>query len=231
MLKLIIFDFDGTLGDTRQNIVATMLMTIERLHLPKRTEAQCAATIGLPLPGCFEKMFPDVAADTIAQCVDTYRMIFAQNLPTFHPQPFPGVRETLPLLRQQGILLTIASSRWHKSLVDLTHDMGIAEHISYMLGADDVTNAKPHPEPVTKTLAAMHVTAAETLVVGDMAVDILMGRGAGTQTCGVTWGNGSLEELTQARADHIVSSMEDILSLPSLWDRVPQTPPDGSVRR
>lgn len=50
---LIIFDFDGTLGDTRKTIVTTMQMTIRELQLPDRSEAACASTIGLPLAGCF----------------------------------------------------------------------------------------------------------------------------------------------------------------------------------
>ena len=56
--------------------------------------------------------------------------------------------------------------------------MGIADYISYLLGADDVKEAKPKPEPVLKTLAAMQFAASETLVVGDMAVDIMMGANA-----------------------------------------------------
>ena len=64
-IKLIIFDFDGTLGDTRRNIVTTMQMTIKELQLPSRTEAECAATIGLPLAGCFRTLFPDIQEELI----------------------------------------------------------------------------------------------------------------------------------------------------------------------
>ena len=55
--KLIIFDFDGTLGDTRRNIVTTMQMAIKEMQLPERSEAECASTIGLPLAGCFRTFF------------------------------------------------------------------------------------------------------------------------------------------------------------------------------
>ncbi len=75
--------------------------------------------------------------------------------------------------------------------------------------------AKPKPEPVLKTLAAMQYDAYETLVVGDMAVDILMGANAGTKTCGVTWGNGTREELKEAGADYIIDRMEDLLGVPT----------------
>ena len=91
--------------------------------------------------------------------------------------------------------------------------MGIADYISYILGADDVKEAKPKPEPVLKTLAAMHYDASETLVVGDMAVDIQMGANAGAKTCGVTWGNGTREELEEAGATFIIDRMEEILKI------------------
>jgi phosphoglycolate phosphatase len=91
--------------------------------------------------------------------------------------------------------------------------MGIADYVSYLLGADDVKEAKPKPEPVLKTLADMHYDAGETLVVGDMAVDIQMGANAGAKTCGVTWGNGTKDELVQAGADYIIDNMEELLGI------------------
>ena len=211
--RLIIFDFDGTLGDTRQNIVTTMQMTIKELHLPERQEAECASTIGLPLAECFQTLFPDAGEDLIARCAETYRRIFNENLQTIHPQPFPHVVETLSILHQQGFKLAIASSRSHDSLVELTQNMCIADYFSYLIGADDVKEAKPQPEPVIKTLSVLQTSADETLVVGDMAVDILMGANAGTKTCGVTWGNGTKEELQKAGADYIIDSMEKLTGI------------------
>ena len=210
---LIIFDFDGTLGDTRRNIVTTMQMTIEELHLQNRSEEECAATIGLPLAGCFRTLFPDIQDELIPQCTETYRRLFNENLENIHPEAFPGVVETLAILHQKGFTLTIASSRSRNSLTELTRYMGIADYISYVLGADDVKEAKPKPEPVLKTLADMHYDAGETLVVGDMAVDILMGANAGAKTCGVTWGNGTKDELEKAGATYIIDRIEDLIEI------------------
>ena len=209
-IKLIIFDFDGTLGDTRRNIVTTMQMAIKEMQLPSRTEAECASTIGLPLAGCFRILFPDIQEELIPRCAETYRRIFNENLRKITPEAFPGVVKTLASLKKQGFVLTIASSRSRNSLTELTRDMGIADYISYLIGADDVKEAKPKPEPVLKTLAAMHFDASETLVVGDMAVDILMGANAGAKTCGVTWGNSSREELMEAGADFIIDQMDEL---------------------
>ena len=82
-----------------------------------------------------------------------------------------------------------------------------------MIGADDVKEAKPQPEPVLKTLAALKFEANETSVVGDMAVDILMGANAGTKTCGVTWGNGSRRELQESGADYIIECMDELVDI------------------
>ena len=211
--RLIVFDFDGTLGDTQQIIVTTLHMTIAEMHLPERTDAECISIIGLPLAGCFRALYPDADEKTVTLCADTYRRLFKENMQTFTPVAFPHVVETLHKLKDMGLTLTIASSRWHKSLVELVHNLGIDDCISYLLGADDVELATPHPEPVLQTLAATGIDASHTLVVGDMAVDILMGARAGARTCGVTWGNGSRRDLEEAGADHIIDSTEELLSL------------------
>lgn len=212
-IQLIIFDFDGTLGDTRRNIVTTMQMTIAEIGLPCRSDAECASTIGLPLYGCFEKLFPNTDKRIFQQCVETYRRIFQENMQTIKPQTFPKVVETLSALKEKGLTLAIASSRSHASLVELTHDLGISNVISYMIGADDVNKAKPNPEPVLNILEALGYKACQTLVVGDMDVDILMGANAGTKTCGVTYGNGTKKEFEEVGADYVIDSIDELIGI------------------
>ena len=212
-IQLIIFDFDGTIGDTRRNIVTTMQMTIAEIGLPCRSDAECASTIGLPLYGCFEALFPNTDKSIIQQCINTYRRLFQENMQTIKPQTFPKVVETLSALKEKGLTLAIASSRSHASLVELTHDLGISNVISYMIGADDVNKAKPNPEPVLNILEALGYKACQTLVVGDMDVDILMGANAGTKTCGVTYGNGTKKELEEVGADYVIDSIDELIGI------------------
>ncbi|MBP5385804.1 MAG: HAD-IA family hydrolase [Prevotella sp.] len=211
-LRLIIFDFDGTLGDPRRKIVPTMQDVMRELHLPVRDDAVCASTIGLPLKGCYAQMFPALSDSELDLCAETHHRLFAKNLKNIIPQTFPFVGETLKSLKKKGITLTIASSRSSQSLKELLGQLGLLELFSLIVGAQEVVEAKPHPEPVLKTLATLGFKAQETLVVGDMGVDILMGSRAGAKTCGVTWGNGSREELEQAGADLIINDMRELLS-------------------
>ena len=212
-IRLIIFDFDGTIGDTRRNVVVTMQQTLAELNLPERSEEACAATIGIPLEDCFRQLQPDVAEEVILQCAATYRRIFEINKERMRPQPFPHVAETLKILHEQGVQMTVATSRGLESVKDLLTGMGLIQYFDYLLGADSVTKHKPDPEPVLMTLRDMNVDASQALVVGDMPVDILMGSRAGCKTCGVTYGNASKEELQEAGADYIIDDIKLLLEL------------------
>ncbi|MCR5659231.1 MAG: HAD family hydrolase [Bacteroidales bacterium] len=212
-IQLVIFDFDGTLGDTRSTIVATMQQTITELNLSEKSDEECAATIGLPLKNCFVQLFPQLSEEETEQCAAVYRRIFEANKLLYKPVLFPHVKETLIWLHEHNIKMTVASSRSTLSLHDLLESLGIAGYFDYILGAEDVANPKPDPEPVLKTLEKMGVDAAQTLVVGDMAVDILMGARAGCETCGVTFGNGTYEELTHSGVGFIINDMAELVGV------------------
>ena len=211
-MKLIILDFDGTLADTRDLIVITMQQTIQELGLESRTDEQCASMIGLPLKQAFTDLIPmtDAMGDL---CIDTYRRIFNENNAAYTIPTFPNVFETLRLLSQKGYTLTIASSRSHRSLMEFVEGMDLRNIIPYVLGAEDVSKAKPNPEPVLKTLEKFGCSPDEALVVGDTWYDIEMGRRSGVRTCGVTYGNGSREELLNAGADFLIDDFGNLMSL------------------
>ena len=202
-IRLVIFDFDGTLGDSQKLITDTMLATIERLNLPMKSREECARTIGLPLKECFSSIIP-MTDEQAEECAEVYSEIFnVKNVPGV-VKAFPGVVETLERLSSQGILMSIASSRSHRTLAKLVDELDLSKYITYLIAADDVVEKKPAAESVLKTLRHFNIEAHETLVVGDTEFDILMGRNAGTHTCGVTYGNGSRESLQAAKAEWIV---------------------------
>ena len=211
-MKLIILDFDGTLADTRGLIVKTMQQTLEALGLESRTDDQCAAMIGLPLKQAFTHLLP-MTDEMGERCVETYRRIFNENNALYVIPTFPHVIETLHLLHEQGYTLTIASSRSNRSLMEFVNDMHLNEIIPYVLGAEDVTQAKPHPDPVLQTLKVYGCKPEDALVVGDTWYDIEMGRRAGVRTCGVTYGNGTREELVDAGADFLIDDFGELLKL------------------
>lgn len=214
-VRLVIFDFDGTLADTAPVILATYAATISRMGLEPRAEAECRATIGLPLDRGFCALFPAAEDSMIDCCVDTYRTLFEQNHSLYPPVLFPGVADTLAALQRYGVIMSIASSRSYGSLVRLCGECGISRYFDLILGVDNVAEAKPSPEPVLHTLRAFDVEASSAVVVGDMPVDVSMGRGAGCATVGVTYGNAPASALRQAGADFLISDMGQLLMTPN----------------
>ena len=210
-MKLLIFDFDGTLGDSRRLIVTTMQETLTALGLPVAGEAACAATIGLPLEGCFFQLLNDEAL--AAQCADLYRYeLFPKNNVPGAVPPFPGVVATLHELHRRGLELAVASSRATPSLMQLLGDMDVLPLFSSVVSTLDVAQPKPAPDMVLKILADTAAKPSDTMMVGDATYDMLMGRAAGCATCGVTYGNGTREELARV-ADSLIDRFPDLLRL------------------
>lgn len=211
--KVIIFDFDGTLCDTRSNIIIAFRATMEHLGLEMRDEETCGATIGLTLRDGFKSMYPDFDDAKIDYCVDTYRQIFAERRKELMPSLFPGVKETLAELHKRGYRMTIATSRLTDSLMLFMRHHGIDHYFEYAVGSDSVTHHKPHPEPALKTLRELNIAPSEAIMVGDMPVDIAMAHNAGIRAIGVDYGNATREELEAAEADWIVDSITKILEI------------------
>ena len=206
-IKLVIFDFDGTLADTKENIILTFQMTMKELGVEIKSRQECAATIGLTLEDAFKVLYPGMAAEKYILLRDTYRRIFKENRKILVPGLFPEVMETLEELRRRGYLMSIASSRLSPSLHSFLEDMKIAHLFEYAVGGDNVEHPKPAPDAVLQILRHYNLSAEEAFVVGDMPFDINMATNAGVKSCGVTWGNADAAQLKESGANYVIDKM------------------------
>lgn len=203
-IQYLIFDFDGTLADTSKLIVATMQKSIEELGLPARSADEIKATIGIRLEEIPSYLWPDIP-DIGEKVAAIYRRNFEILKDKIPVELFPGVKETLQHLKGKGIKMAIATSRSRHSVEELTEQLGIRRYFDYLLGGDNVSMGKPNPESIFMILNDMNRDADKSMMVGDMSVDILMGKNARIKTCGVIYGNGKEVELKEAGADCIIS--------------------------
>ena len=211
--KVVIFDFDGTLADTRKAIVIAKQDTMRSFGLKVFDEEACASTIGLTARAGFLKFYPDASDELLDQLVVSYRARFDELKTQMPPERFPGVDQVLFALKENGISRTIATARNKKSLYEFLSDWEMTDAFSYILAGEDTKRLKPYPDAVEKTLEDLSFRPEEALVVGDMPVDIQMGKSAGAFTCGVTYGNAKREDLEKAGADYIIDSMEELLAI------------------
>ena len=213
MVKLLIFDFDGTMADTRDKIVGVLQHVMADQGLVVADEKTCASVIGFHLKQCFQMMYPQLADAEVDACVEAYRCYFVAHEQELVPDLFPHVREMLEFFRQKGIRMAIASSRTSKSLIGFVAAVGLSDYLPTVVGGEDVEHPKPAPDAVVKILTTTRIRPDEAMVVGDMPLDILMGRAAGVRTVGVTYGNSTPEQLRAAGADVLIDNFAELANL------------------
>ncbi len=212
MKKIVILDFDGTIADTKPVIINTFHRTLDALHIPQCTDAAISATIGLPLLEAFPILSP-MSREQSEECTAVYRRIFEEVNREIGVPLFPHVADTIRQLHSLGLIVTIATSRGHESAAAFIESFGLDDIITYIIAAENVEHAKPHAEPVVKTLTHFSLRPEDAVVIGDTHFDIKMGRNAGCTTIGVTYGNGTRESLMEAGADALADDFADIVPI------------------
>jgi pyrophosphatase PpaX len=190
--RTILFDLDGTLIDTIDLILRSYRYTVSVHHFEPVPDEAWLKNIGIPLRMQFRHFTED--PDEIQAMIKTY---VAHNL-EHHDDlvgQYPGVLEGVRALHSAGCKLGIVTSKRHGSLERGLTIGGFDGLFDVVIGADDVQNPKPHPEPVLKALEGLDVSPDEAVFVGDSPFDMACGRAAGVETAAAMWGPFSREDL------------------------------------
>ncbi|MBQ5513352.1 MAG: HAD family hydrolase [Bacteroidales bacterium] len=206
--KAIFFDFDGTIADTVNGILATMTATFKELNLPVPPQDAMKSTIGMLLGDALQQLGNlDDSQRVIA--VKTYQRLFREvELP--NTRIFPGVSQTLQTLKSRGVKMAIVTSRGIESLRLILTQNNILEYFDELVTRDNGFKPKPAPDMVNYLLQKMSLAPSDVLVVGDTTFDIDMGAAAGCKTCAVTYGNHSADRLATSKCDWMVGRFDEI---------------------
>lgn len=211
---LAVFDLDGTLVDTPRAIVRTFAGAFADMGVPAPEDAAIRATIGLPLEQAFGQLLGVPPEDErVAEGVRRYQVLFREIiLPAAETLVFPGVPRGLAALRAEGFTLTIATSKFHASADALLRAAGLRDHFQVVIGADQVTRPKPHPESTELILRTLGVGADRAVVIGDTTHDLRMAHAAGVRSIAVSYGVHTVEELRSAGPTWLADSFHDVLA-------------------
>lgn len=202
--KLFIFDFDGTLGDTSECVVASFQGALTQNGMPAVERHEIVQLMGLSLPKVFQELTGGSLNDELCdQLVAGYRTLY-RDLLTQKTRIFPGVKEMLEHLKQNGAICTIATSKKTEFAKLSCQYLEIDHCIDLYMGDDMVASKKPHPEMLESTLAQFDIDMADAVMIGDAATDIEMGNAIGMDTIAVTWGAHSERALRQLAPTYVV---------------------------
>jgi len=206
----LLFDLDGTLIDSVQLILNSYHHTLRVHGIPARSDDEWLRGVGTPLRVQFAEWNDGTGA--IEAMVATYR---EYNL-SHHDamvRAYAGIAVMLQAVRAAGHRTALVTSKNRQGALrglDLT---GLTPYIEHIVGADDVVNPKPHPEPVLKALALLGVGTERAVFIGDSVHDMHAGRAAGVKTAAVLWGPFGRADLQPSTPDHWLEKPEDVLRL------------------
>lgn len=212
MYKIAIFDFDGTLVDSAPGIVDVMHQVVDEYQLPAEVAEHWKTLIGIPLVDQVEIICPTRPRDWHQKVVERYREIYDANSIELCP-PFPGLLNMLQTLNRIGIASTIATSKRREIVEPVLDHHKLMHFFHLILGQQDVTQHKPHPELVLNTLKHMTLNPHDAVVIGDSTYDLEMARNAGVDAIGVLTGVHNREQLETAKPTYIVENLEQATEL------------------
>jgi phosphoglycolate phosphatase len=209
-LKLIIFDFDGTLVDSRPLILESHRIVFSEFRLPAPEAARSLALVG--------KSLDVILADLVGPTAPILEMIRAYDLllpklradPAFAETPFEGVDDLLSeLSRAADTVLGIATGHRTDTIAPALQALqwsGLFKTIQ----AADTAPSKPHPAMLLQALTATGIEAQDAIFIGDTTFDMQMAGAARLRSIGVAWGHHGAERLAAAGADHVVETVNEL---------------------
>jgi phosphoglycolate phosphatase len=208
-IRLFIFDLDGTLVNTLEDIAASVNYTLGQLGnrpIPLDAVRQYVGD------GIKMLMARSLGGNTarIDEAITIYKDHHRRNL-VVHSSLYPAVRETLEHF--SSLPMAVVSNKTMEFVGPVIDRLGIGQFFKRVLGADYGLPLKPAPDAFQLLMSEFKVPKERTVIVGDGTTDVRAGKAAGIITCAAAYGFRSEEELRKAEPDHIIHEFSDLKKL------------------
>lgn len=213
-IKLVIFDLDGTLIDSRLDLVHSVNAMLRHLHRPELPDEVIASYVGDGAPMLVRRALGDPKDESLLNKALEYFLTYYRAHKLDHTTIYDGIREALAHIQSNGIerQLAVLSNKPVRPSRAIVDELGLGHFFVRVYGGNSFETKKPDPLGAKTLLKETHTAAANALIVGDSAVDILTGRNAGIATCGVTYGFAP-HTLCEAPPDVTVNSPRELAKL------------------
>ena len=205
-MRAAIFDLDGTLVDSTEDIVSCFAEALVADGRPAPGLEAVRPLVGRPLTEMFAAFAPP---ERVPGLVAAYRLAYWERCIDL-TRPYPGAISLLDRLRDAGWALAVATNKRDDIARRVVAGLGLDQWITWVQGTEGIAT-KPAPDVVEEALARVGVPATSaSWMVGDTVDDVMAGRSAGLSTAAVTTGSGSAEALAAAAPDAMVADLADL---------------------
>jgi len=217
-VKLIIFDLDGTLVDSGEDIARSVNELLEKSGSPALPHARIRSYVGDGVRKLLERSLGEASDPELLRAEALYLSIYRRRL-LETTRPYPGVVPALEGLHRKHPLAVLTNKPVAESLTIL-EGLGLRRFFRVVCGGDSFARKKPDPIGVRFLHEEVSAPAGETLLVGDSTVDVSTARNAGIRSCLVRYGLGPWNEAVE-RPDFVVDDLRELLSLVQSESREP----------
>lgn len=208
--ELLIFDWDGTLVDSIDRIVAAIRHAAAGCDLPRLDEAPIKGIIGLAIQEAIVTLYPQLAG---TQTLAEFQRLYAEHYIALEATPslaYPGVAETLHALHQQGFRMAVATGKTRRGLDRVAASHNWSALFETTRCADE-TASKPHPRMLLEILEQCQVAPERAIMIGDSAFDLQMAHNAGMGAVAVSYGAQPVQVLQQYPHCLMIDRFEHLL--------------------
>ena len=212
MLSNIFFDLDGTLTDSKEGIIKCIDYALEKLGYPVPKGFNINDCLGPPLRVSFRRLLNSNDEVLIERAVATYRERFS-TIGLFENKVYPGIPELLSALHEKSLKLYVVTTKPKVFAGRIMEHFQLAHRFDAIYGTELNGRYDNKADLIEFILQNRKLRAEETVMIGDKREDIVAGKANRTKTIGVTYGYGSLQEITEAAPDGICGSPSEIQKL------------------
>lgn len=209
---LVIFDLDGTLLNTIGDLAASVDYVMRSRNLPEHSDAEYRQMVGGGIKRLVERALPaSLAADEayVEECVAQFRRYYVENIDRY-THPYEGMPALLHRLQRCGVKVAVASNKFQHGTERLVAKFFSDVEFVAIEGNREGAPLKPDPQIVRNIMAIADVPAERTIMVGDSGIDIRTAAAAGIASVGVAWGFRFAEELYDAGATKVASTISEL---------------------
>ena len=214
MKKLVIFDLDGTLLNTIEDLGQAANYALEHNGYATHSMASYPYFVGNGVRRLVTRVLPEDARDdeNVDRVLGDFMKYYDEHCIDY-TKPYNGMPELLQDLRDMGVMMAVASNKYQQAVSKIIPHYFPDINFIAIEGQKDGVNVKPDPSIVFSILAQARVPKADALYIGDSGVDMETARRACIDSVGVTWGFRSKKELVEYQADVIVNNPVDIVGI------------------
>lgn len=214
--KLILWDLDGTLIDTLEDLADAVNHALSLRGLPLHTLAEYRRMVGHGIRNLVTQALPQAfqADDAyIDSALADFKAYYSAHIDV-HTRPYPGMQELLNSLASAGVKMAVASNKFQEGTEHLIREFFPSVHFVAILGNRPGYPLKPSPEIVEEVLAAAGVSPSDAILVGDSPTDMRTAANGGIDSLAVSWGYRSEEDFAGHRIVHSVEELRECLTTP-----------------